>query len=183
MKISCRFEISFRSKWPIWNPYRFEFHFASIHVSTSKELTVHRSEIFKRSEISYRFEFISPPKWTYSKWHVFMMTFFKYQSNYCSVIWMFHSRSLNNKINNLHERCSKIIHSYKKWNFEELFIWDNSVSYTPQKYSEILLTICTKSKVKSFNQRKLIIIIWDIHRYLLYAQCTVLIIELNLRRI
>ena len=25
MKISCRFEISFRSKWPIWNPYRFGF--------------------------------------------------------------------------------------------------------------------------------------------------------------
>ena len=45
MKISCRFEISFRSKWPMWNPYRFEFHFASIHVNTSKELTEHRSEI------------------------------------------------------------------------------------------------------------------------------------------
>ena len=58
MKISCRFEISFRSKWPIWNPYRFEFHFASIHVNTSKELTEHRSEIFNRNEISYRFEFI-----------------------------------------------------------------------------------------------------------------------------
>ena len=66
MKISCRFEISFRSKWPIWNPYRFEFHFASIHVNTSKELTEHRSEIFNRNEISYRFEFISPLMWTYS---------------------------------------------------------------------------------------------------------------------
>ena len=39
MKISYRFEISFRSKWPIWNPYRFEFHFASIHGNTSRELT------------------------------------------------------------------------------------------------------------------------------------------------
>ena len=67
MKISCRFEISFRSKWPIWNPYRFEFHFASIHVNTSKELTEHRSEIFNRHEISYRFEFILPLMWTYSK--------------------------------------------------------------------------------------------------------------------
>ena len=60
MKISCRFEISFRSKWPIWNPYRFEFHFASIHVNTSKELTEHRSEIFNRNEISNQFESISP---------------------------------------------------------------------------------------------------------------------------
>ena len=30
------FENSFRSKWPIWNPYRFEFHFALIHVNTIK---------------------------------------------------------------------------------------------------------------------------------------------------
>ena len=42
MKISCRFEISFRSKWLIWNPYRFEFHFVSIHVNTGKELTEHQ---------------------------------------------------------------------------------------------------------------------------------------------
>ena len=33
-----QFEISFQSKWSIWNPYRFEFHFALIHVNTSKEL-------------------------------------------------------------------------------------------------------------------------------------------------
>ena len=65
MKISSRFESSFRSKWPIWNPYRFELHFVSIHVNTSKEPTQHRSGIFSRDEISYRFEFISPLMWTY----------------------------------------------------------------------------------------------------------------------
>ena len=54
-----RNEISFLSKWPIWNPYRFEFHFASIHVNTSKDLTEHQSEIFTRNEILYQFEFIS----------------------------------------------------------------------------------------------------------------------------
>ena len=59
--ISCRFE-----SW-IWDPYHFEFHFASIHVITSKELTEHRIEIFNRNEISYRFEVISPLMWTYSK--------------------------------------------------------------------------------------------------------------------
>ena len=67
MKISCRFEISFWSKWTIWNPYCFEFHFTSIHVNTNKELTEHRIEIFSQNEISYRFEFISLLMWTYSK--------------------------------------------------------------------------------------------------------------------
>ena len=66
-KISRRFEISFRSKWPIWNPCRFEFHFTPIHVNTSKELTEHLREIFNRNEISYRSQFISPLMWTYSK--------------------------------------------------------------------------------------------------------------------
>ena len=63
---SSRFEISFRSKWPIWNPYHFGFHFAWIHVNTSKELTEHWGEIFNRNEISYRFEFISPLKYSYN---------------------------------------------------------------------------------------------------------------------
>ena len=58
---------SFWSKWPIWSPYRFEFHFASAHVKTSKELTEHWSENFNRNEIPYRFEFILPLMWTYSK--------------------------------------------------------------------------------------------------------------------
>ena len=35
------------------NRYRFEFHFASIHVNTCKELSEYRSEIFNRHEISY----------------------------------------------------------------------------------------------------------------------------------
>ena len=42
MKISCRFEISIRSRRLIWNPCLFEFHFASNHVNTRKELTEHQ---------------------------------------------------------------------------------------------------------------------------------------------
>ena len=34
MKITCRFKISFWSKWLIWNPYHLEFPFTSIHVNT-----------------------------------------------------------------------------------------------------------------------------------------------------
>ena len=41
---------------------------------------------------------------------------------------MFHSRSLNNKINRLHDRCLRIIYNDKHSNFEELLVKDNSVS-------------------------------------------------------
>ena len=40
---------------------------------------------------------------------------------------MFHNRSLNNKINRLHERCLGTIYDDKHSNFEELLNKDNSV--------------------------------------------------------
>ena len=57
-----------------------------------------------------------------------MNAFFKAQFNYCPIIWMFHSRCLNNKINRLHERCLRMIYNDKISNFEELLSKDNSVS-------------------------------------------------------
>ena len=62
------------------------------------------------------------------KKHILMNTFFKAQFNYCPAIWMFHSRTLNNKINRLHERCLRILYNDKLSNFEELLHKDNSVS-------------------------------------------------------
>ena len=55
-------------------------------------------------------------------------TFFNFQFNYCPVIWMCQSRTLNNKINRLHERCLRIIYSDKTSTFKELLEKDNSVS-------------------------------------------------------
>ena len=40
-----------------------------------------------------------------------MNAFFKSQFSYCSLSWMFHSRTLNNKINRFHERCLRIIYN------------------------------------------------------------------------
>ena len=62
------------------------------------------------------------------KKRILMNAFFKAQFNYCSAFWMFHNRSLNNKINQFHERCFIIIYNDKHSNFEELLVKDNSVS-------------------------------------------------------
>ena len=62
------------------------------------------------------------------KRRILMNAFFKSQFNYCPTIWMFHNRSLNNKINRLHERCLRIIYNDKHSNFEELLNKDNFVS-------------------------------------------------------
>ena len=57
---------------------------------------------------------------------VLMKAFFMAQLSYCPLIWMFHSRKLNNKISKLHKRCLRIVYS-DNTSFEELLETDNSV--------------------------------------------------------
>ena len=52
----------------------------------------------------------------------------KAQFNYCPLIWMLHSRRLNNKINRLHERCLRVVYNNNQNTFQELLDMDNSVS-------------------------------------------------------
>ena len=59
---------------------------------------------------------------------IFMNAFFKAQFSYCPVVWMFHTRSLNNKINRLHEQCLRIIYDDKHLHSEELLVKDKSPS-------------------------------------------------------
>ena len=59
---------------------------------------------------------------------VVMKTFIESQFNFCALIWMFHSRTINNKINRLHERALRIAYSDFKSSFECLLMKDNSLS-------------------------------------------------------
>ena len=55
-------------------------------------------------------------------------TYFISQFNYCPLIWMWHSRAKNNKINRLHERYLRIIYNDKVSIFEQLLEKDSFVS-------------------------------------------------------
>ena len=57
-----------------------------------------------------------------------MKSLIKSQFRYCPLIWMFHSRALNNKINSIYERALRITYNDSKSTFEELLNKDNSVS-------------------------------------------------------
>ena len=54
--------------------------------------------------------------------------FFSSQFNYCCLTWMFHNRSLNHKINRLHERCPRVIYNDSHSSYDELLNLGNSVS-------------------------------------------------------
>ena len=59
---------------------------------------------------------------------ILMNAFFISQFSYCPLVWMFHSRTKNSKINRLHERCLRIIYNDKNSSFTELLEKDKSVS-------------------------------------------------------
>ena len=63
-----------------------------------------------------------------SKRRILLNAFFISQFSYCPLVWMFHSRGKNNKINRIHERCLRIIYNDKKSTFYELLEKDGSVS-------------------------------------------------------
>ena len=60
------------------------------------------------------------------KLRLLMKSFIESQFSYCPLVWMFHSRSLNNCINRLHERGLRLVYKDPNLTFEELLRKDNS---------------------------------------------------------
>ena len=68
------------------------------------------------------------PYMSIPKRKLIMNSFFTSQFNYCPLVWMCHSRSMNSRINRLHKTCLRIIYSDKSSSFEELVQKDKSVT-------------------------------------------------------
>ena len=75
-----------------------------------------------------------------TKRRILLNAFFDSQFNYYPLIW-FHSRSLNNKISTLHERCLRAIYNDKTSSLEQLLENDNSVSIHHRSISVCTLAI------------------------------------------
>ena len=56
-----------------------------------------------------------------------MNDIFNLKFSYCSLVWIYHSRALNNKINRLREHCLRLIFNDKQLTFEELLEKDDSI--------------------------------------------------------
>ena len=65
---------------------------------------------------------------SFDKKRILLKTFITSQFNYCPLVWMCHSRGLNNRMNNLHERALRIVYQDKKSDFETLLKNDKSVT-------------------------------------------------------
>ena len=59
---------------------------------------------------------------------IIMNTFISSQFNYCPLVWMCHSRSLNTQINNIHHRALSIVYRDHTSSFETLLEKSGSIS-------------------------------------------------------
>ena len=75
-----------------------------------------------------------------------MKAFVSSQFSYCPLIWMFHSRKMEHRINSIHKRALKLVYQGSpNLTFQELLAKDKSVS-VHQKNLQLLATEIFKSK-------------------------------------
>ena len=67
------------------------------------------------------------------KRRILMKSFIISQFNYCPIVCMCHSKSLNNKFNHIHERALRIIHQDFQSSFSALLVKDNSFTIHQKK--------------------------------------------------
>ena len=81
------------------------------------------------------------------KLKVIMKAFIVSQFSYCPLIWMFHSRKLNNRINKIQERALRIVYKDKESDFSNLLERDNSFTIH-ERNLQLLATEIYKVKNK-----------------------------------
>ena len=67
------------------------------------------------------------------------------QFGYCPLVWMFHSRKINNRVNSLHERALRVVYRDYNATFSELLSKDQSV-IIHQRNLQLLATEIFKTK-------------------------------------
>ena len=75
-----------------------------------------------------------------------MRSFIMSQFSYCPLIWMCHSRRINNQIKQLHERALRLVCNDKSYFLWELLETDNSVTIHEINMQVLLTEIFSKKR-------------------------------------
>ena len=78
---------------------------------------------------------------TLDKRKALFTAFIKSQFAYCPLVWIFHGRGTENKINRLHERVLRIVYRDYDSTFEELLVKDGSVTFHNRNLQQLAVEI------------------------------------------
>ena len=97
-----------------------------IHIDKKLKFEHHINVILKKAN-SKLYALMRVSKYlSQEKLRLLLKSFIEAQFNYCPLIWMCHSRALNNKINKLHERALRVVYKDKSLTFEQMLLRDGS---------------------------------------------------------
>ena len=97
-----------------------------IKIDNQLNFNDHVSSIYKKASLKLHVLARVSKFMSNEKLRVLMKAFIESQFGYCPLIWMYHSRILNNKINKLHERALRLVYKNNTSSFHELPSIDNS---------------------------------------------------------
>ena len=72
---------------------------------------------------------------------VIMRAFINAQFGYCPLVWMFHNRTLNNRINKIHERALRIVYNDDHATFNELLKKDGSFTIHERNIQAMVIEV------------------------------------------
>ena len=75
----------------------------------------------------------------FHKRHLILKTFIESQFSYCPLVWMFCSRSMNRKINRIHERALRLVYQDYTSTFEQLLKTDDSLSFHHRNIHQVAI--------------------------------------------
>ena len=87
------------------------------------------------------------------KLRLIMKAFITSQFSYCPLVWMFHSRGLNKRINKIHEKSLRLVYNDNLSPFAELLAKDNSVTIHDRNL-QVLATEIYKAIIKNIFDLK-----------------------------
>ena len=75
------------------------------------------------------------------KLRMLLKAFIESQFSYCPLVWMFHNRTLNNRINKLHESALRLVYKDSRLTFEGLLEKDDSVTIHHRNLQKLAIEI------------------------------------------
>ena len=106
-----------------------------IRIDNKLDFHAHVSNICKKSSFKIHALARISQFMNNDKLRIVMKSFILSQFGYCPLIWMFHSRTLNNRINRLHEQALRMVYQDNNLTFGELFRKDGSFTIHQRRVS------------------------------------------------